>query len=125
MPRLLLLFSRDRHVNRVLIDLFICLFIYLLVICRFVFVTQIKTETVPLLGRSGILDEHQNNFFCGVCCGVGDRSDTVYAITESGLLCEFNSKRRLSKWVLLRVSHCLAVALLCSFGGNSVFATSL
>jgi len=62
---------------------------------------------MPLLGRSGILDEHQNNFFCGVCCGVGDRSDTVYAITESGLLCEFNSKRRLSKWVLLRVSYAL------------------
>jgi len=60
---------------------------------------------MPLLGRSGILDEHQNNFFCGVCCGVGDRSDAVYAITESGLLCEFNSKRRLSKWVLLRVSY--------------------
>jgi len=62
---------------------------------------------MPLLGRSGILDEHQNNFFCGVCCGVGDRSDAVYAITESGLLCEFNSKRRLSKWVLLRVSYLL------------------
>jgi len=59
---------------------------------------------MPLLGRSGILDEHQNNFFCGVCCGTGDRSDTVFAITESGLLCEFNSKRRLLKWVLLRVS---------------------
>jgi len=64
---------------------------------------------MPLLGRSGILDEHQNNFFCGVCCGLGDQSDTVYAITESGLLCEFNSKRRLSKWVLLRVSQTLTV----------------
>jgi len=71
---------------------------------------------MPLLGRSGILDEHQNNFFCGVCCGVGDRSDTVYAITESGLLCEFNSKRRLSKWVLLRVSCAVAEALLRRFG---------
>ena len=73
---------------------------------------QIKTETVPLLGRSGILNEHQNNFFCGVCCGIGDRSDTVFAITESGLLCEFNSKRCLSKWVLLRVSPAIAVILL-------------
>jgi len=64
---------------------------------------------MPLLGRSGILNEHQNNFFCGVCCGMGDRSDTVFAITESGLLCEFNSKRCLSKWVLLRVSLAVAV----------------
>jgi len=78
----------------------------------FVFFVQIKTETVPLLGRSGILDEHQNNFFCGVCCGIGERSDTVYAITESGLLCEFNSKRRLSKWVLLRVGYAPALFLL-------------
>jgi len=76
-----------------------------LVIFRFGVFIQIKTETMPLLGRSGILDEHQNNFFCGVCCGVGARSDTVFAITESGLLCEFNSKRRLAKWVLLRVSE--------------------
>jgi len=78
-----------------------CLAVYTFVFIRI----QIKTETMPLLGRSGILDEHQNNFFCGVCCGVGDRSEAVYAITESGLLCEFNSKRRLSKWVLLRVSN--------------------
>jgi len=67
---------------------------------------------MPLLGRSGILDEHQNNFFCGVCCGKGDRSDTVYAITESGLLCEFNNKRRLTKWVLLRVGSLIVVVLL-------------
>jgi len=78
------------------------------------FNVQIKTETVPLLGRSGILDEHQNNFFCGVCCGTRDRSDTVFAITESGLLCEFNSKRRLLKWVLLRVSCAqLQFAVIC------------
>ena len=80
------------------------MFVAVSVISRSVLFIQIKTETMPLLGRSGILDEHQNNFFCGVCCGVDDRSDAVYAITESGLLCEFNSKRRLSKWVLLRVS---------------------
>jgi len=60
---------------------------------------------VPLLGRSGILGDRKNNFFNGVCCGRGDTAGSTYCITQSGLLCEFNEKRLLSKWVELRVSQ--------------------
>ncbi|KAK2182251.1 hypothetical protein NP493_359g02037 [Ridgeia piscesae] len=68
-------------------------------------------ETVPLLGRSGILGDRKNNFFNGVCCGRGDTAGSTYCITQSGLLCEFNEKRLLSKWVELRTScaYCLTV----------------
>ena len=59
---------------------------------------------MPLLGRSGILGERKNNFFNGVCCGRGAMVGNTYCITHSGLLCEFNEKRLLSKWVELRVS---------------------
>ena len=63
---------------------------------------QLK-ETIPLQGRNGILGEQKNNFFCGVCCGEGIMSDTVIAITQSGLLCQFNAKRQLDKWAELKV----------------------
>lgn len=59
---------------------------------------------VPLLGRSGLLGELRNNFFCDVACGRGSTSDSTFCITSSGLLCEFNSRRMLDKWVDLRVS---------------------
>uniref|UniRef100_A0AAX7VL44 MABP1/WDR62 second WD40 domain-containing protein n=1 Tax=Astatotilapia calliptera TaxID=8154 RepID=A0AAX7VL44_ASTCA len=59
---------------------------------------------VPLLGRSGLLGELRNNFFCDVACGRGSKSDSTFCITSSGLLCEFNSKRMLDKWVDLRVN---------------------
>ncbi|XP_068433202.1 mitogen-activated protein kinase-binding protein 1-like [Clinocottus analis] len=57
---------------------------------------------VPLLGRSGLLAELRNNFFCDVACGRGSTSDSTFCITSSGLLCEFNGKRTLDKWVDLR-----------------------
>ncbi|XP_056150161.1 mitogen-activated protein kinase-binding protein 1-like [Lampris incognitus] len=57
---------------------------------------------VPLLGRSGLLGELRNNFFCDVACGRGSKSDSTFCITSSGLLCEFNSKRMLDKWVDLQ-----------------------
>eukprot|EP00106_Octopus_bimaculoides_P021697 XP_014789139.1 PREDICTED: WD repeat-containing protein 62-like [Octopus bimaculoides] len=60
-------------------------------------------ETVPLMGRSGILGEQKNNFFKDVACGKGAMSAYTYTITQSGLLCEFNEKRLLEKWVELRV----------------------
>ncbi|KAL2082137.1 hypothetical protein ACEWY4_021955 [Coilia grayii] len=59
---------------------------------------------VPLLGRSGLLGELQNNFFCDVACGRGKQSGSTFCITSSGLLCEFNEKRMLEKWVDLRSS---------------------
>lgn len=61
-------------------------------------------EPVPLMGRSAILGEQKDNEFCDVSCGRGAAADSTYAITRSGLLCEFNSRRLLDKWVELRVS---------------------
>ncbi|KAI8433226.1 hypothetical protein MSG28_015304, partial [Choristoneura fumiferana] len=44
----------------------------------------------------------KDNEFCDVVCGRGEAADSTYAITRSGLLCEFNSRRLLDKWVELR-----------------------
>lgn len=60
--------------------------------------------TVPLLGRSGLLGELRNNFFSDVACGRGRQASSTFCITLSGLLCEFNDRRLLDKWVELRVS---------------------
>ncbi|XP_029588920.1 mitogen-activated protein kinase-binding protein 1 isoform X2 [Salmo trutta] len=66
---------------------------------------SIKASTpVPLLGRSGLLGELRNNFFCDVACGRGSKAESTFCITSSGLLCEFNPKRMLDKWVDLRTS---------------------
>ena len=56
------------------------------------------------MGRSGLLGEQKNNFFCGVECGKGQSAKFTYVITQSGLLCQFNEKRLLDRWVGLRVS---------------------
>lgn len=60
-------------------------------------------QPVPLMGRSGLLGELQNNFFCGVACGRGPKSDSTFCITASGLLCEFSGRRVLERWVRLQV----------------------
>ncbi|KAL8619680.1 hypothetical protein ACOMHN_019735 [Nucella lapillus] len=62
-------------------------------------------QTVPLLGHSGILGEHKNNYFCDVACGYGKTSGNTFAITQSGLLCAFNDKRLLDKWVELKAKN--------------------
>ncbi|KAK3516541.1 hypothetical protein QTP70_021724, partial [Hemibagrus guttatus] len=67
------------------------------------------TAPVPLLGRSGLLGELQNNNFCDVACGLGGKSESTFCITSSGLLCEFNEKRMLDKWVDLRTSTASAL----------------
>ncbi|GAB6031726.1 hypothetical protein CHUAL_009471 [Chamberlinius hualienensis] len=69
-------------------------------------------EPVPLMGRSAILGEKRNNYFCDVACGKGDVASSAFSITKSGLLCEFNSRRLLDKWVDLRTScaNCIAVS---------------
>ncbi|XP_059149399.1 WD repeat-containing protein 62-like [Physella acuta] len=59
-------------------------------------------QTVPLMGRSGILGDQKNNFFCDVVAGQGPMCGRFFVITQSGLLCEFNEKRQLDKWVELR-----------------------
>lgn len=68
-------------------------------------------EPVPLMGRSAILGEQRNNDFCDVACGKGEMGDSTYAITRSGLLCEFNNRRLLDKWVELRVSVLFLIPL--------------
>ncbi|XP_067831226.1 mitogen-activated protein kinase-binding protein 1-like isoform X2 [Heptranchias perlo] len=60
--------------------------------------------TVPLIGRSGLLGELHNNFFCGVACGKGKMAGSTFCITSSGLLCQFNGKRLLDKWLDLKTS---------------------
>ncbi|XP_050678210.1 mitogen-activated protein kinase-binding protein 1 isoform X3 [Leptidea sinapis] len=74
-------------------------------------------EPVPLMGRSAILGEQKDNEFCDVVCGRGDTADSTYAITRGGLLCEFNSRRLLDKWVELRTTsaNCMAI------GSNYIF----
>lgn len=56
------------------------------------------------MGRSAILGEQRNNNFVDVACGKAECGDNTYAITRSGLLCEFNNRRLLDKWVELRTS---------------------
>ncbi|CAG5866970.1 unnamed protein product [Menidia menidia] len=73
---------------------------------KFWYLDHTKTSkvnaTVPLLGRSGLLGELRNNFFSDVACGRGRHSASTFCITSSGLLCEFNDRRLLDKWVELR-----------------------
>ncbi|XP_058255005.1 mitogen-activated protein kinase-binding protein 1 isoform X2 [Hemibagrus wyckioides] len=67
--------------------------------------------TVPLLGRSGLLGELRNNFFSDVACGKGRKASSTFCITSSGLLCEFNDKRLLDKWVELRKNDNITTGL--------------
>uniref|UniRef100_A0A8C1GK07 Mitogen-activated protein kinase binding protein 1 n=1 Tax=Cyprinus carpio TaxID=7962 RepID=A0A8C1GK07_CYPCA len=67
--------------------------------------------TVPLLGRSGLLGELRNNFFSDVSCGKGRKANSTFCITSSGLLCEFNDKRMLDKWVELRTSMATSLSV--------------
>ncbi|XP_075042861.1 WD repeat-containing protein 62-like isoform X2 [Mixophyes fleayi] len=60
--------------------------------------------TVPLVGRSGLLGDLQNNTFCGVACGKGRNAGSVFCVSYSGVLCKFNEKRFLEKWLKLKVS---------------------
>ncbi|XP_068564393.1 mitogen-activated protein kinase-binding protein 1-like [Cebidichthys violaceus] len=73
--------------------------------------TSKASAPVPLLGRSGLLGELRNNFFCDVACGRGSTSDSTFCITSSGLLCEFNCKRMLDKWVDLRTGAAQSLSL--------------
>lgn len=62
-----------------------------------------KFESLPLMGRNAILGDQRNNYFCDVACGRGETRESTFAITKSGLLCEFNNRRLLNKWVELKV----------------------
>uniref|UniRef100_A0A3Q2E783 MABP1/WDR62 first WD40 domain-containing protein n=1 Tax=Cyprinodon variegatus TaxID=28743 RepID=A0A3Q2E783_CYPVA len=72
---------------------------------------KVTRAAIPLLGRSGLLGELRNNFFSDVACGRGSKSDSTFCITSSGLLCEFNSKRMLDKWVDLKTGMAQSLSL--------------
>ncbi|XP_061195023.1 mitogen-activated protein kinase-binding protein 1-like [Saccostrea echinata] len=68
--------------------------------------TKLKiNQAVPLQGSSGILRSHLNNFYCDVSCG-----HTVYAITQSGLLCQLNEKRELDKFVEVQATAAYCIS---------------
>lgn len=58
---------------------------------------------MPLIGRSGLLNDHKTSVFCGVACGRGLTASNTYCVTSSGLLCLFNRLRHLEAWVDLKV----------------------
>uniref|UniRef100_A0A7N6BLJ6 Mitogen-activated protein kinase binding protein 1 n=1 Tax=Anabas testudineus TaxID=64144 RepID=A0A7N6BLJ6_ANATE len=100
---------------------------------KFWYLDHAKTSkvnaTVPLLGRSGLLGELRNNFFSDVACGRGRQASSTFCITSSGLLCEFNDRRLLDKWVELRTSQatCLSVTdelIFCGCSDGTVRAFS-
>ncbi|CAL1575409.1 unnamed protein product [Knipowitschia caucasica] len=91
--------------------------------------TNKVNATVPLLGRSGLLGELRTNCFSDVVCGRGKRSSSTFCITSSGLLCEFNERRLLDKWVELQTSQatCLCVTeelIFCGCSDGTVRAFS-
>lgn len=67
---------------------------------------------MPLVGRSGILGELHNNIFCGVACGRGRMAGNTFCVSYSGLLCQFNEKRVLDKWINLKVPASLSLCWL-------------
>lgn len=100
---------------------------------KFWYLDHAKTNkvnaTVPLLGRSGLLGELRTNCFSDVACGRGKRSSSTFCITSSGLLCEFNDRRLLDKWVELRATQatCLCVTeefIFCGCSDGTVRAFS-
>ncbi|XP_061762005.1 mitogen-activated protein kinase-binding protein 1 isoform X2 [Nerophis ophidion] len=91
--------------------------------------TSKVNATVPLLGRSGLLGELRNNFFCDVGCGRGQQASFTFCITTSGLLVQFDQRRLLDKWVELRAAQatCLCVTdqlIFCGCSDGAVRAFS-
>ena len=68
-------------------------------------------KKIPLQGRPAILGEKRDNTFIDVACGMGVNSALTYSVTKSGLLCSFNEKRLLEKWVELRVNGAFSLAV--------------
>ena len=63
-------------------------------------VCSLQTSSPQLLtGRSAVLGDLHNNCFVAVSCGSGG---LTYAITRSGLLCQFNAKRQLVKYTAVK-----------------------
>ncbi|XP_065213511.1 WD repeat-containing protein 62 isoform X3 [Planococcus citri] len=65
---------------------------------------SLNKDQPGLIGRAAILGEQQNNDFVDVVCGKGNFQDMTYVITRSGILCEFNGRRLLDRWVNVKTS---------------------
>lgn len=70
--------------------------------------TVFQVGTVPLVGRSGLLGDLHNNVFGGVACGKGKNAGSTFCVSFSGVLCQFNEKRVLDKWLKLKVRRITA-----------------
>lgn len=64
---------------------------------------QSKNETVPLLGRNGLLGDQKTNTFVDVACGKGSMADSIYVLSQNGILCLLTD-RQICKTVELKVS---------------------
>ena len=58
----------------------------------------------PLKGKGALLGEKKTLSFCDVATGKGLKAGSCFAVSKEGILCEFNGKRNLTKWVDLTVS---------------------
>uniref|UniRef100_A0A8C3Q3L9 MABP1/WDR62 second WD40 domain-containing protein n=1 Tax=Chrysolophus pictus TaxID=9089 RepID=A0A8C3Q3L9_CHRPC len=67
---------------------------------------------VPLSGRGGLLGGLQDNVFCGAAGGRGRMAMNTFCISTTGLLCRFDGRRVLEKWVDVKVSSasCISVS---------------
>ncbi|XP_054650919.1 WD repeat-containing protein 62 [Dunckerocampus dactyliophorus] len=88
-------------------------------------------STVPLIGRSGLLGDHNKCVFSGAACGRGRMASNTYCITTSALLCLFNASRQLEAWVDLETTSASCLVLTedlifcgCSDGVIRAFSSS-
>ncbi|XP_055327323.1 mitogen-activated protein kinase-binding protein 1-like [Paramacrobiotus metropolitanus] len=63
-----------------------------------------RADIVPLIGRSAVLGEYKDECFLDVVCGKGICAEYTYAVTQSGHVCQFNSRRSLEKLMPLKNS---------------------
>lgn len=70
---------------------------------------SVNKDQPGLIGRAAILGEQQNNDFVDVVCGKGSFQDMTYVIARSGILCEFNGRRLLDRWVNVKTSYSFCI----------------
>ncbi|KAI9276937.1 hypothetical protein BDA99DRAFT_554881 [Phascolomyces articulosus] len=71
-------------------------------------------ETQVLDGRSGILGALRESNFVAVGCDRG-KTENVYFLTDSGILCMFKEGRVIDKWVDLQVQSAYSIAVSSNF----------
>ncbi|KAI9474804.1 hypothetical protein BDB00DRAFT_934245 [Zychaea mexicana] len=86
-------------------------------------------ETQVLDGRSGILGALRESNFVAVGCDRG-KTENVYFLTDSGILCMFKEGRVIDKWVDLQVQNAYSIAVssnyvICACAGGIIRETRL